>query len=59
MRKNKLKTFLLAVIGISSFACVTLHAQNVTEPKMTLYDFKDQSKPYRRLALHQRPTYKR
>ena len=46
MRKNKLKTFLLAVIGISSFACVTLHAQNVTEPKMTLYDFKDQSMIY-------------
>lgn len=43
MIRNNLKTLLMAVVGVSSLVCGHLHAQTVAEPKLSVYDFRDQS----------------
>lgn len=43
MIRNNLKTLLMAIVGASSLLCGHLHAQTVTEPKLSVYDFRDQS----------------
>ncbi len=43
MIRNNLKTLFMAVVGASSLVCGHLHAQTVAEPKLNVYDFRDQS----------------
>lgn len=43
MIKNNLKTLLMAVVGASTLVCGHIHAQTVAEPKLSVYDFRDQS----------------
>lgn len=43
MIRNNLKTLLMAVVGVSSLVCGHLHAQTVAEPKLDVYNFRDQS----------------
>lgn len=46
MKRNKLNTLLLTAIGAFAMLCGNIQAQNVTEPKITLYNFNDQSMMY-------------
>lgn len=43
MIRNNLKTLLMAVVGASTLVCGHIHAQTVAEPKLSVYDFRDQS----------------
>lgn len=43
MIRNNLKTLLMAVVGASSLVCGHINAQTVAEPKLDVYNFRDQS----------------